>query len=226
MFARRLEGSKGGSVLTFHRTVLSLLFLFLAIPQARGGTPRVSSSPFHPNQAALSVAPSLPVIKPAPDFTLLDTAGQPVRLSDLRGQVVLISFIYTRCPSACPLLTARMSSLWKRLSRDGADAHRVRFLSVTVDPARDSAAALERYAKNFKVDLGAWKLLREKPEKLRPVLTAYDEWTRPQPDGEIDHPARLYLIDQRGRVREIYSISFFDERQAFLDIQALLRESQ
>jgi protein SCO1/2 len=61
---------------------------------------------------------------------------------------------------------------------------------------------------------------------LRPVLAAYDEWTRPQPNGEIDHPARLYLIDRRGRIREIYSISFFDERQAYFDIQALLRESQ
>jgi protein SCO1/2 len=61
---------------------------------------------------------------------------------------------------------------------------------------------------------------------LRPVLAAYDKWTRPQPDGEIDYPTRLYLIDRRGRIREIYSISFFDERQAFLDIQALLRESQ
>jgi protein SCO1/2 len=68
--------------------------------------------------------------------------------------------------------------------------------------------------------------LREERQKLQPVLAAYDEWTRPQPDGEIDHPARLYLIDRRGRIREIYSISFFDERQAFLDIQTLLRESQ
>ncbi|MBI4271464.1 MAG: SCO family protein, partial [Candidatus Rokubacteria bacterium] len=40
----------------------------------------------------------------------------------------------------------------------------------------------------------------------------------------IDHPARLYLLDPAGRVREIYSLSFFDERQAFLDIRALLRE--
>ncbi len=212
--------------MTFHRSVLSLLFLFLAIPQAWADTLQESNSPFHPNEAALSPTPSLPVIKPAPDFTLLDTTGKPVRLSDLRGQVVLISFIYTSCPSACPLLTSRMSLLWKRLSRDGADAQRVRFLSITVDPARDSAAALERYAKNFKVDLRAWKLLREEPEKLRPVLTAYDEWTRPQPDGEIDHPARLYLIDRRGGIREIYSISFFDERQAYFDIQTLLHQSQ
>ena len=61
---------------------------------------------------------------------------------------------------------------------------------------------------------------------MRPVVAAYDEWTRPQAGGEIDHPARLYLIDPRGRVREIYSISLFDERQAYFDIQALLPEPQ
>ena len=67
--------------------------------------------------------------------------------------------------------------------------------------------------------------MREEGQKLQRVKAAYDEWTRPQPNGEIDHPARLYLIDRRGRIREIYSISFFDDRQAFLDVQALLRES-
>ncbi len=178
------------------------------------------------NQASLSTTPSLSVIKPAPDFTLLDTAGQSVSLSALRGNVVLLSFIYTSCPSACPLLTARMSLLWKRLSRDGADAQRVRFVSITVDPARDSAGVLQEYANRFKVDTATWKFLREEPQKLGPALAAYDEWTRPQPDGEIDHPARLYLIDSQGRIREIYSISFFDERQVFFDIQALLSESQ
>ncbi|MBI3780979.1 MAG: SCO family protein [candidate division NC10 bacterium] len=183
------------------------------------------SPPFESDGAALSRTPSLPVIRVAPDFILLNTVNQPVHLSDLRGQVVLISFIYTSCTSACPLLTARMSALWGRLKRDGAAARQVRFLSITVDPARDSAAALERYVKRFKADPARWSFLREERQKLQPVLAAYDEWTRPQPDGEIDHPARLYLIDRRGRLREIYSISFFDERQAFLDIQALLHQS-
>jgi protein SCO1/2 len=58
------------------------------------------------------------------------------------------------------------------------------------------------------------------------VLAAFDEWTRPRPGGEIDHPARLHLIDARGRVREIYSLGFFDAGQALLDINALLREGR
>lgn len=57
------------------------------------------------------------------------------------------------------------------------------------------------------------------------MLAQWDEWTRPLPSGDLDHPARLHLIDARGRVPEIYSLEFFDEHQAELDIRALLREA-
>jgi hypothetical protein len=80
---------------------------------------------------------------------------------------------------------------------------------------------LSRYAKPFVRNAEAWRFLYESSERLRPVLAAYKEWTRPLPDAEIDHPARLYLIDGRGRIREIYSLAFFDETQAFTDIAAL-----
>ena len=170
---------------------------------------------------AVAAAPWLPVIKPAPEFALLDTAGRPVRLSELRGRVVLVAFVYTRCTAACPLLTARMARLQATL---GADVERVRLLSITVDPARDSADALAEYARRFAADGRRWRFLREEPAALAPVLAAYDEWTRPVAGGEIEHPARLHLIDAAGRIREIYSLAFFDERQALIDIRALLKE--
>ncbi|HET8575589.1 MAG TPA: SCO family protein [Methylomirabilota bacterium] len=173
---------------------------------------------------ALSAAPALPAIKPAPDFVLRATTGEAVRLSELRGRIVLVSFIYTQCTTACPLLTQRLALLRSRLRRTPGAAGDVHFLSITVDPTRDSAAALQRYARHFGAPARGWQFLRDEPERLAPVLAAYDEWTRPEPSGDIDHPARLYLIDRAGSIREIYSLSFFDERQAYLDIQALRRE--
>jgi cytochrome oxidase Cu insertion factor (SCO1/SenC/PrrC family) len=95
-----------------------------------------------------------------------------------------------------------------------------------VDPSRDSREVLGRYAARFGAALGGWRFLRDEPERLQPVLATYDEWTRMQSDGQIDHPARLYLVDRKGAIREIYSLSFFDERQVFLDIQALLGEAR
>jgi protein SCO1/2 len=192
------------------------------------GSPAIAhdegGSPARPAELGISATPKLLVIKPAPDFTLLDTSGRAVRLSALRGRVVLLSFIYTYCATACPLLTQQMALLQARLKDAGTRGDRVHFLSVTVDPMRDSADRFGHYTKRFGVDPEMWQFLRGGPEQLAPALAAYDEWTRWLPNGEIDHPARLYLIDQRGRIREIYSLAFFHERQALLDIQTLLRE--
>ena len=209
---------------------IAALAMIFACMVPLSGTPRVAAHEDPPavqsGHSTLATAPRLPLIKPAPDFTLLDTSGRSVRLSELRGHVVLISFIYTACSSACPLLTQRMALLRKRLTRAGVGAGQAEFLSITVDPSRDSSEALGRYAAHFGVASDGWRFLREEPERLQPVLAAYDEWTRAQPDGEIDHPARLYLIDRKGNIREIYSLSFFDEQQAFRDIQALLNEAR
>ena len=185
---------------------------------------RAHDAPERAGAAALpgSPSPSLAVIGPAPPFTLVDPVGRSVSLADYTGRVVLLSFVYTTCRSACPLVTQRMAVLQRRLREAGLFGSRVGFVSITVDPDRDGAATLARYAKAFGADPRGWTFLRDRPDALRPVLAAWDEWTRPLPGGEIDHPARLYLIDGAGRIREIYSLALFDERQALRDIRALL----
>jgi cytochrome oxidase Cu insertion factor (SCO1/SenC/PrrC family) len=200
----------------------------LATALLLGGPPpaRPHGPPAERTAGPYATSPSLGLIRPAPDFELADSGGRRVRLADLRGRAVLLAFIYTACPAACPLITQRMATLQRRLQAAGWLATRVVLLSVSVDPERDTPAALARYARSFGADTRGWRFLREDPARLAPVLAAWDEWTRVLPGGEIDHPARLHLIDARGRVREIYSLALFDERQAFLDIQALLRETR
>jgi protein SCO1/2 len=176
-----------------------------------------------PASPILSDTPRMAVIRRAPEFALLDVNGAPVQLAELRGRIVLIAFIFTGCKTACPLLSHRMARLQARLVEAGLSPRRVALVSITVDPGNDSAAVLARFAKTFDAGPG-WLFLRETPHRLRPVLDAYNEWVTRLPTGEVDHPARLHLIDAAGRVREIYSLAFFDERQAFLDIRALERE--
>jgi protein SCO1/2 len=175
-----------------------------------------------PGEPATSANPTLSVIARAPEFSLRDPWGKPVRLSDYHGRVVLLAFVFTTCPGVCPLISKQMSALQESLKQEGLFGNKANLVSVTVDPETDTAAVLTKYAKTYGADSAGWRFLRETPEKTRPVLKAYDEWTKLLPKGEIDHPARVYLIDQQGNIREIYSLAFFNEKQALIDIRVLL----
>ena len=85
----------------------------------------------------------LPVLAEVPDFTFLDQEGRTTRAEDFRGAPWVADFIFTRCTSACPMLTAQMGNLERRL---GADAERVRLASFSVDPEHDTPEVLKRYA--------------------------------------------------------------------------------
>jgi protein SCO1/2 len=173
---------------------------------------------------AVSANPSLSVIAPAPNFALSDTNGKTVRLSDYRGRAVLLAFIFTTCPGVCPLISQQMASLQASLKAQGLFNQKANLLSITVDPETDTVPKLTEYAQRYGADLSGWRFLRETPERTKPVLKAYDEWTKLLPKGEIDHPARVYLIDPQGNIREIYSLAFFNEKQALIDMQVLVSE--
>jgi cytochrome oxidase Cu insertion factor (SCO1/SenC/PrrC family) len=129
-------------------------------------------------------AAQLPVIRDAPDFTLIDQEGHGLRLADLRGRVVLISFVYLSCPGACPLITQtqRMAVLYQQLTSAHLAPDRVRLLSITVDPQRDERSALARYARAIGADGRMAVPPREpatppaRPHRLRRVGEAVARW--------------------------------------------------
>jgi cytochrome oxidase Cu insertion factor (SCO1/SenC/PrrC family) len=99
----------------------------------------------------------LPTIAPAPEFTLTSQDGAQVALADFRGKVVAVTFIYTLCTNTCPVLTPMMSFVQDQLGADfGA---KIAFVSITVDPERDTPEVLKQYAQAFGANLAGWFFL-------------------------------------------------------------------
>jgi protein SCO1 len=175
--------------------------------------------------AAEPDASRLAVIRTAPDFTLTTQDGGDLRLSDLRGKVVLVSFIFTTCNGSCPATTHRMSATAQLLKDKGLfDGDAVRLVSITLDPARDTPEALKRYIRLYEADAARWTFLTGPPDDVQKVLSAWEMWTKPSANGQLDHPSRVFLLDKRGRVREIYSLEFFKPAWVVEDVQLLLKE--
>jgi protein SCO1/2 len=131
-----------------------------------------------------------------PEFRLTDQSGGAVELADLRGKVVAIDFIYTRCPlpDVCPRLSANFATLQRRFH--GRD---VILLSVTVDPDYDTPAVLAGYGQRWAADPSQWRFLTG---DVGPLAAALGEvyWTD---EGSIGHNSTTSIIDRQGRIAAV-----------------------
>jgi protein SCO1/2 len=172
-------------------------------------------------------AAPLAVIRAAPPFALTTQDGKQLRLADLRGKVVLVSFIFTTCNGTCPATTARLSGVAAELKRQGLfEKDRVRLVSITLDPVRDTPEALQRYRELFDIQGDHWSFLTGPRADVEKVIAAWGMWAKPARNGQLDHPSRVFLLDTRGRVREIYSLELFKTAWVVEDVRDLLREAK
>src|SRR5712692_2823624 len=132
----------------------------------------------------------------APEFTLTTQDGARLALSDLRGKVVAVTFIYASCADTCPLLTAKMAAIQAKLGREFGS--RVFFASVTVDPERDTPEVLKRYAQAHEANLGGWVFLTGTPAEIRDVERRYGVYARKNSSGDVDHTFLTSVIDGEG----------------------------
>ena len=176
--------------------------------------------------AAADAAPkseSLPTIGPAPTFRLTAQDERRLSLAELRGKVVVLTFIYTTCADTCPLLTAKMVGLQGRLGADfGA---RVFFASVTVDPERDTPAVLKTYGTAHGARFDGWAFLTGTPAEIREVAKRYGVFVKKTARGDVDHTFLTSVIDARGVLRVQYMGTRFDPAELLADIRGVLAES-
>lgn len=152
---------------------------------------------------------SLPVFGTVPDFRLTERSGRAVTNADLAGEIWVANFIFTSCAGVCPVLSTRMAEL-REVLRDSAP--RVRSVSVSVDPTRDTPAVLHEYAARYGADETGWLFLTGEREPL--YLLIRDGFRlsvaerSPEEDagaGElITHSDRFVLVDHRARIRGYY----------------------
>lgn len=164
----------------------------------------------------------LPVVGPAADFTLRSEAGAPLSLADLRGKVLALTFIYASCKDTCPILTAKMAAMQRRLGLDFG--RHVRFLSVTVDPQTDTPAVLADYARRVGANPAGWSFLTGSPEEIAGMIRSYGGYARRAQSGDVDHLFLTSLIDRQGRVRVQYIGYRFDPGEMLRDLRSLMRE--
>jgi cytochrome oxidase Cu insertion factor (SCO1/SenC/PrrC family) len=141
----------------------------------------------------------IPAGSPIPEFTLTDQQGRPITRADLAGKVWIVGFIFTRCPSTCPMITGSM----KRLSEQITDPD-VGFLSISVDPAYDVPEVLRAFAADYGADQPRWRFV------TGDRLAIYDLVVRgfklaleevPDRPEKIIHSDRLAIVDRAGVVR-------------------------
>lgn len=138
----------------------------------------------------------------APEFSLTDQEGRTVTSQSLRGQPYVASFIFTHCAGACPTMTRKMAALQKAVPDP-----RVKFVSFTCDPERDTPAVLKAYAGANGATGPRWHFLTGTVDQMRDVAAGMKVSVAKGPDGsdQYIHDLRFFLVDAEGRVRGTYS---------------------
>lgn len=157
------------------------------------------------NYLRSKLKPSLPVIESlGGDFSLPNTAGGIASLSEFEGKVVLLNFGFTSCPDVCPTVLSKIRVIMETL---GKDSSAIQPLFITIDPDRDSIEKLNSYLPYFHPAIIG---LRGNERQLAEVAEQYKVlYQKENIDSELGygflHNDHIYLIDQQGSVRAMYS---------------------
>src|SRR5215469_7821275 len=155
---------------------------------------------------------------PAPDFRLSDQFGAPISLSEMKGEPVILTFMYTHCPDICPLTAEKLHTVIQEL---GPNAQRIAVVAISTDPKGDTTASALAFSKVHRM-VDYWHFLTGTEKTLAPVWSAYSIYAQPQ-SGSITHSTGLYIIDKQGNER-VFLGDDFTPAQVSTDLKILLSE--
>jgi protein SCO1/2 len=139
-----------------------------------------------------------------PDFAMTSQDGKIVKLSDLRGNVVALTFIYTRCPlpDFCPLMDKKFSELAQRLGGSPGRASKVRLISLSFDPEHDTPDLLRKHAQVRGATPPLWSYAVASHAELAKIGVPLGLFYQPG-DSEIAHNLCTAIIDTKGKLARL-----------------------
>ncbi|MDE0290988.1 MAG: SCO family protein [Candidatus Dadabacteria bacterium] len=169
---------------------------------------------------------NLPIKGTLPDISLTDFNENEFMFSDLKGKVVVLSYIYTNCPDICHITSGKLNTF--KNSLDHKVKNKVFFVSISFDPRRDSTQALREHARMMNLNLENWLFVTGSSENIVEVLhvAGIDPWIQKDPNDSkgytFSHRDRISLADKNGRIRMHYKGTNFDSERLEDDIRSLL----
>ncbi len=160
----------------------------------------------------------LPLIWHAPEFSLNNQHAELITTDALYGHVWIANFFFTKCTSACPMMTSKMVILQNQIKNPN-----VRFVSFSVDPAHDTTADLAKYAQSWNAQEQRWLLLQTQTESLADItkrLQVSVKATGNKADP-ISHSSTFFLFDQKGMLRGRYASVGDDMHRLVKDVGKL-----
>jgi len=150
---------------------------------------------------------------------LVNQRGEPFAMEQLRGKSVVLNFIFTHCPGICPLQTQALRRVAAALPEPVRE--RVHFVSVSVDPERDTPSELALFSTQQGVDPERWTFVTGRERELRALGDSYAAQALPTGAGPLDHRTEIWLINAEGQLMQTYAGNPLDEPRLAREIRTV-----
>ena len=150
---------------------------------------------------------------------MLETQNEEtVAFNSFQNKLLVLSFIFTNCPEACPMQTLKLKRTQDALNE--TDFNAIHFLSISIDPDRDTPKALSDYAAQFNANLNHWTFARVSDQDLTYFSNSISLGLNKS--DNLDHKMLVLLINKQGEILQYYAGTRFDPKRLASDLQSLI----
>ncbi|MBI4243026.1 MAG: SCO family protein [Planctomycetes bacterium] len=159
-----------------------------------------------------------------PDASLVNQSGKNIRLSDYRGNVLILTFIYTRCniQTMCPLVTSKLAGVQNKIAKNNVNS--VRFLVVSFDSMYDKPDKLKEFAQRYNINLAVFEFAGGEPETVGNLARSFNIYYRNDCPGVFTHNIIVSIVDKKGVLRDDFFGTEWDDEEMVSVIKQLAVE--